>query len=194
MPRTPLRLVLTTLAAAALLVGCGTSGGDDAADTTTTEKSAVTTTDPGSDTTETTTDDSTDTTEVETTEAEGPTDGGDEICAPLKVLSDFDIDSAELINSGDWPATQAFFVESTDDVLAAYDDAIAMDTDLADELEALRGVTETTAETAADSTDLMDFSSKLLAQPGIMEAGTAGFTLNEFAEENCGFSTGGNGQ
>jgi len=34
----------------------------------------------------------------------------------------------------------------------------------------------------------------LLSDPEISSAGEAGFRLNTFAEENCGFSTGGNGQ
>lgn len=196
MLRTPIRLVVLAVASAALLAGCGASGGSDA-------KADVTTTAPASDGTTTVPDDTSDTTEVpdttdttpdtpDTTVAEEP--AGDDICVPLKVLSDFDIDSAELINGGDWPATQQFFVENTDDVLAAYDEAIAIDSEVTEDLKALKAVTETTAETARDSSDLTDFSGKLLAQPGIMEAGESGFALNTFAEENCGFSTGGNGQ
>lgn len=191
MPRTPLRTVVLVLIASALLAACGASGGDDAADTTSAKSGSTTTAAPAAETTE-----ATDTTEVdeptETTEAATP--AGDDICVPLRVLSDFDIQSAELVNGGDWPATQAYFVENTDEVLAAYDEAIAMDSEVTEDLQKLRGVTETTAATAADSSDLVDFSTKLLDQPGIMEAGASGFALNEFAEENCGFSTGGNGQ
>lgn len=188
MPRTPLRLALATVMAAVLLASCGTSSGSDASDDPTTTAPAPTTTVP-SDTTEA---EPTATTAVDTTAVEEP--AGDDICVPLKVLSDFDIESAQLINGSDWSATQQFFVDNTDDVLAAYDDAIAFDSEVTADLEALKAVTETTAETAADSTDLMDFSSKLLAEPGIVEAGQSGVVLNIFAQTECGFSTGGNGQ
>ncbi|HWJ97123.1 MAG TPA: hypothetical protein VNQ33_03120 [Acidimicrobiales bacterium] len=189
MLRTPFRTVALVLLAGTLVAACGASGGDDAAGTTSASKSGSTTS--AAPTTEAA--DATETTEAddpaETAEADAP---GDDICVPLKVLSDFDIESSQLVNGGDWAATQAYFVEHTDDVLAAYDEAIAMDSEVEDDLKALRAVTETTAETAADSTGLMDFSAKLLDQPGIMEAGAAGFALNTFAEDNCGFSTGGN--
>ena len=190
MSRTPLRLVLIAAVAALLLAGCGTSGGDDASDSPTTTKADTATTAPEDTTTEAEVDDTTDTTEAEPTDTTAP--AGEDICVPLKVLSDFDKESGALINGGDWPATQQFFIDHTDDVLAAYDDAIAIDSEVTADLEALKAVTETTADTAAGSSDLMDFSTKLLDQPGIMEAGASGLALNTFAEENCGFSTGGN--
>jgi len=174
-------MLLAASAAALVLAGCGTSSGSDASEEPTTTKAEATTTVPD------------DTTEVEDpTETTAP--AGDDICVPLKVLSDYDIESARLISVGDWSAIQAYFVEETEPVLAAYDDAIAMDTDLTADLEELRGVSEGTAEMAADATSLMDLSDKLLSVPGIQEAGAAGQRLNEYAETNCGFSTGGNGQ
>jgi hypothetical protein len=190
MTRTSPRLaLLAAFAVAVVLAGCGTSSGDAASDSATTTKAeAVTTTAPSDPTTEPSTTDPTD--DTGTTVAEEPS-GGDDICVPLKVLSDYDLQSAKLIDGGDWTATKAYFVDSTDEVLAAYDDAIALDSEQTENLEALRAVTVTTAEMAGQSSDVLDFSNKLLAQPGIMEAGTAGFALNEFAEENCGFSTGG---
>jgi len=188
MTRTSPRLaLLAAVVAAVLLASCSSSSGGDASDKTTTTAKAATTTEPK---------DTSDTTEPDTKTTD-PGDGEEaeegDICVPLKVLSDFDAESYGLINGGDWEAAQTFFVENTDDVLAAYDDAIAMDTDLADELQQLRDVTDTTAETAADSADLAEFSTKLMDQPGIMEAGGAGYALNNFAEETCGFSTGNQG-
>lgn len=186
MARTPSRIVLiATAAALALLAGCGTSAGDDALDETTTTAATATTAAP--------TKDGTETTEVETTEVDDTEPSGDDdLCAALQVLSQYDIDSAEIINSGDWEATQAFFVDRTADVLTAYDDAIALDTELSADLEAMRAITEGTADMAADSDDLAELSDKLLSQPGLMEAGEAGIRVNEYAQEHCGFSTGGN--
>lgn len=183
MHRTSLRAALLVSIACLLFAGCGASGGDDAADEPTTTKAEATTT-TETDTTEV------DTTDVETTEVDDP-EGG-EICEPLQVLSDFDSESAELIDEGDWPTIQAYFVEHTDDVLAAYDDAIALDTELSSDLEELRGITEGTADLAADSSSLEELGTRLLDDPDIASAGEAGFRLNEFAQENCGFSTGGN--
>jgi hypothetical protein len=184
MPRTPIRLLLAASAVALVLAGCGTSSGSDAAGGTTTTKAQATTT-AASEVTD-------------TTEAAAPTEttapAEDDICVPLKVLSDYDIASARLIAVGDWTAIQAYFVEKTDAVLAAYDDAIAIDSEVTDDLKELRTISEGTAELAADATDLMDLSGKLTALPGLQSAGAAGERLNAFAEEKCGFSTGGNGQ
>jgi hypothetical protein len=113
---------------------------------------------------------------------------------PLKVLSDYDIQSGRIIAGGDWAAIQAFFVAQTDPVLAAYDDAIAIDSEVTADLKELRAVSEGTAELAGSATSLADLSDKLLSLPGIESAGAAGLRLNTFAEANCGFSTGGNGQ
>ncbi|WP_421120370.1 hypothetical protein ACE2AJ_03350 [Aquihabitans daechungensis] len=188
MARTPLRLALIAGAAALLLAACGTSGGDDASDRPTTTAEATSTAP-----TDTTAPEPADTTETEEpTETTAPAD--EDLCVPLKVLSDYDIESARLISVGDWAAIQAFFVEETDSVLGAYDDAIALDSEFTEDLEALRAVSEGTAELAGESNDLMDLSGKLTSLPGIQEAGQAGMRVNEYAEENCGFSTGGNGQ
>lgn len=188
-------LLLPFLVAVAL-VGCGTSSGDDASEgPTTTEASADPTTTEVTETTEaaetTVEEEPTETTEnTETTEVPA---GDEDLCEPLQVLSDYDQESAEIIAGGDWTAIQAFLVDNTEPVLDAYDDAIALDTDLTADLEELRSVTEGTAEMAAEATDLMDLSDKLLALPNIAEAGQAGLRLNTFAEETCGFSTGGAG-
>jgi hypothetical protein len=183
MPRTTPRLValLAAAAVAFVLVGCGASGGSDADDSsTTTAEAEGTTTTRAADTSE-------------TTEAASEDADGEGICAPLKVLSDYDAESAQLVDDGDWGAAQDYFVNSTDDVVAAYDDAIDLDTDLTDDLVILRRVTEKTAEFAAESSDISELSDKLLALPDIEEAGDAGLRLNTFAEEQCGFSTSGNG-
>ena len=62
------------------------------------------------------------------------------------------------------------------------------------DLKELRAVSEGTAELAGSATSLADLSDKLLSLPGIESAGAAGLRLNTFAEANCGFSTGVNGQ
>jgi hypothetical protein len=190
MHATPPRLLVALAVGTLLLGACGTSGGDDASTT----KADATTTSPTADETTATTEDGDATEPTDTTDTpvgDGGDEGG-EICGPLKVLSDFDAESARITQAGDWPDVQAFFVDHTDEVLAAYDDAIALDSEVTDDLEQLRDVTDTTVETAADADSLEDFSTKLLAKPGIMEAGAAGIALDDFAQEHCGFSTGGN--
>ena len=186
---------LVPFALTVALVGCGTSSGDDASDTTAGATTTAAETTAGQETTETTVDEEpTETTETtEVTEETEPAGGDEDLCEPLQVLSDYDQASADIIAGGDWTAIQAYFVDSTQPVLDAYDEAIALDTDLTDDLEELRAITEGTAELAAESTDLMDLSGKLLALPGIDSAGQAGLRLNTFAEATCGFSTGGAG-
>ena len=170
------------------LTACGSDADDSATETTaasTTEASVETTDAP--DTT-----DASETTEVsETTAADGTESASSDLCVPLKKLSDFDQESATIIAGGDWAAIQQFFVASTPSVLDAYDEAIALDSDLTEALTTLRGITDGTSELAAESTDLMDFAGRLTALPGIIEAGQDGFELNEFAQSTCGFSTGG---
>ena len=77
--------------------------------------------------------------------------------------------------------------------VAGDDDAIALDTDLTADLETLRSFTEQTASVAAEATSFEEFSSKLLDQPGVNDAGPAGIRLNTFAQQTCGFSTTSNG-
>lgn len=185
------RRSLVALVAFLALAGCSSSGGEDA--TTTTEARATTEAATDTEPTETTEPDTTETTERDTTET---TDGGEagEVCDALQAISDYDVASGELVNGGaDWPELQAFFVDNTESVLAAYDDAIAADSEVTDELIVLRDFTEGTGDLAADSSSLEDFGSKLTSNPDVLEAGQAGETLNTFAEENCGFSTGGAG-
>ena len=108
-------------------------------------------------------------------------------------ISDFDVESSKLINGGaEWSEIQAFFVDKTDDVLAAYDDAIATNPDVADDLTTLRDYTDGIDEIAAEAAALADLGAKLAEVPGVTEAGQAGLALNEYAQTNCGFSTGGN--
>lgn len=174
------------LALAVALVGCSSS--DDAAEDTST---SISTTEAAGDTTTTEAAASESTTTVAA--SSGSTESDEEICASLKVLSDYDGQSAQLIAAGDWPAIQKFFVEQTQTVIDAYDRAIATGSDLTAELTQLRDITDGTSELAASSTDLADFGGKLAALPGLLEAGQAGLTLNTFAESTCGFSTGGAG-
>ncbi len=191
-----MRRLPALLAASLLLVlgaaGCSSSSSDDAATTT-----APTTVAGGDESTTTEATDTTDTTEAaddssSTTDAE-VTDADDAGCAALKKISDFDVESSKLINGGaEWSEIQAFFVDKTDDVLAAYDDAIATNPDVADDLTTLRDYTDGIDEIAAEATDLADLGAKLAEVPGVTEAGQAGLALNEYAQTNCGFSTGGN--
>jgi len=87
---------------------------------------------------------------------------------------------------------QRFFIDTAPGVLAAYDDAIALGTDLSDDLEVLKGVTEHTEAYAGESASLDEFATKLAGQPGLTAAGQSALAVNAFAEATCGFSTGGN--
>ena len=165
-PTAPRFVLFAVSAAAVLLAGCGSSSDDggDAADSGTTST----------------------TTSMSTTSSAAP--GEDPVCAPLKVISDMDADTTAAIGQG-WSATQEFFASNTPEVLAAYDDAIDLGTDLTADLEVLRAFTEQSASVAAESGSFEEFSNKLLSQPGVAEAGPAGLRLNTFAQETCGFST-----
>lgn len=187
MLRTPRRTVLFTAAmAAVLLVGCGTSSGSDAADdpTTTVAEAATTTQDEGGTTTEA---EGTTTTEVESTTTTGASDDGGAICAPMKALAASDAEANQLVAGGDWAKIQAFYVGQTDDIVAIYDEAIALDTEITDDLETLRSVTVSAGDLAESSSSLMDFSSKLSSQPGLAESGQAALSANEYVQETCGF-------
>jgi hypothetical protein len=54
------------------------------------------------------------------------------------------------------------------------------------------GVTEGTSDITAEADNLEELGLSLIEMPGIVEAGMAAMTLNTFALDNCGFSTGGN--
>ena len=180
--------LLVPLALAVALTGCGSS--DGSADDT---SALSTTAEAGNDAT-TSEEETADTSGSDTTEAGAGVSADDAvaICAALEALSEFDAQSTAIVASGDWAATQEFYVEQTQTVLDAYDEAIATGSELSDELTQLRAVTAPAAELAASSTDLMDFGSQLLDVPGMVEATEAAVTLDAFARETCGVSTGGN--
>lgn len=191
MARTPLRpaLAASVLILAALLVGCGASSGEDAGGdeaTTTTEAEAATTEDDGGETTETTEAEE----EATTTAASGGSDD-EAVCAALQDLADSDAEANQLVAGGDWAKIQAFYVDNTDDIVAIYDELIAAETEVTAEFETLRAVTVSAGDLAAESTSLMDYSSKLTAQPGLAESGQAALDANDFAEQTCGFSLAG---
>jgi hypothetical protein len=190
MLRTSGRTVLFTAAmAAALLAGCGTSSGSDAAeDATTTAAEATTTTEAEGTTTEPEAEGTT-TTEAEDTTTTATSD--DAICAPMKALAESDAEANQLVASGDWLEIQAFYVDQTDDIVAIYDEAIALDTEITPQLETLRSVTVSAGDLAKGSSSLMDFSGKLMAQPGLSESSGAALRANEYVEETCGFSLAG---
>ena len=187
MHRTPARTVLLVVAiAAVLLSGCGASGGSDAADDTTTSAADAATTTSLSDEVSNTEADETTTTEAEATTTSAAT-GGDAICAPMKALSESDAEANQLVASGDWSKIKAFYVGQTDDIVAIYDEAIALDTEITAELETLRSVTVSAGDLAEGSSSLMDFSGRLSAQPGLAASGEAALTANEYVEKTCGF-------
>jgi ABC-type transport system substrate-binding protein len=184
----PTRTVLLAAAiASALLAGCGASSGSDAADGPTTSVARSTAPEGSSTTTEP---DGTTTTEATTTTAATPT-GDDGICAPLKDLREADAESSKLVASGDWTAIKAFYVDKTDDIVAIYDEAIGFDSAITPELETLRSVTVSAGDLAAASSDLMDFSGKLIAQPELSASTGAALKANEFATKTCGFGLAG---
>ena len=186
-PISPRSLVVAIAAFAFLVAGCGTSGGSDAADDpTTTAGKAATTTAAVDDSTTTEAEDST-TTEAEASTTTAATAADDAICAPMKALSKSDAEANALVATGDWPKIQAFYVEQTDDIVAIYDEAIALDTEITEELKTLRSVTESAGGLAEGSSSLMDFSGKLTAQPGLTESGQAALDANAYVQETCGF-------
>lgn len=180
-------LVVATLALA-LLAGCGTSGGSDASDDA--SKAEGTTTAATTEEATVPSEDEVTTTEAEeegaTTTTEASPDG-DEICGLLDELKTLDAEANDLVAAGDWTRIQAFYVDNTDDLISLYDDAIALDTEISDELETLRSVSESAGDLAEESTSLMDFGTKLAAQPGLDESSAAALTANEFSQETCGF-------
>lgn len=179
------RLLVIVLAVAALFVaGCGSSSGSDAADDPTTTKAEAATTTEATEDSTTTEAEATTTEAAETTEA---TSGDDAICAPMERLRDSDAEANKLVATGDWTKIQAFYVDNTDDIVAIYDEAIALDTEITAELETLKSVTESAGDLAASSSSLMDFSGKLTAQPNLAESGQAALDASEYVEATCGF-------
>lgn len=176
-------VLVTAVIAAALLAGCGSSSGSDAADETTTSEAKATTTE-GAEPTTTEAEAATTTEAVTTTAASG---GADAICGPMKDLAASDAEANKLVAGGDWAKIKAFYVDNTDDIVAIYDEAIAVDTEITGELETLREVTVSAGDLAASSSNLMDFSSKLSSQPGLAASSQAALTANTFVEETCGF-------
>ena len=191
-------VVRTGLVAAALLsvtlTACGSSGGSDAApakaDATTTSAAKPgsdrsTTTSAGDETT------STDGSDDQTTTSAAPADGGEAICTPLKKISDFDLETAAALKAQKpWSEVQATYIHDTQDVLAAYDEAIAVaPADLAADLKTLRDFTAPSAEMARNATSLLDLGLALSNQDGLMEAGQAGLHLDAYARKTCGFGT-----
>jgi hypothetical protein len=184
MRRNPTRAPLLAVAiAVVLLAGCGASSGSDAADGTTTSGGRATTTQDGG---TTIAPDATTTTEADGSTTTAPTDD-DGICGPLKDLADFDAKAQRLVAGGNWPEIKAFYVGQAQDIVAIYDDAIGYDSEITPELKTLRAVTVSAGDLAEASKDLMDFSTKLTAQPGLSESGAAALKANDFARETCGF-------
>lgn len=199
--RSRLLAPVLVVALGSALMACGTTTEDlglDVSDiTVSVDDSAVDTT--VVDTTEPEDSDPPETDVPETTQANVPDSDPDEpdepegdICVPLKVISEYDVQTSTLINQGaPWEEIQAVFVDETPAVLEAYGDAIELaDDDLAAGLQRLLDFTAPSGALAAESTSLEEFGGKLAALPNLQEAGEAGLALNTFAEAECGFATG----
>lgn len=177
-----------------IFAGCSSSGGDeDSAPTTTAaEVDDSTTTTAGGD--ETTTTSAGAETTTTTSGASSPGGGGDhdEICGLLRQISDYDAEASAVVAGSDWSAVQEFYVSTADRVVGVYDEAIALDTDLSADLETLKAVAERTGPLAAESSNLDEYATALIADPSIDAATEPALRVNAFAETTCGFSTGGN--
>jgi hypothetical protein len=197
------RTALLPLALLALtsITACGDD--DDDAGAATVETTEATT----EDTTEATTEDRTEATAATTGETTEPTTDGtgadtddttgtasgddSEICAALRVISETDRRTNELLGTnGDFDEIKEFFADETPEVLEAYDRVAAAEPELAGAAETLRAFTEESAGVIEEAEGIDDFIPKILELPNVVEAGSAGLELNSYAEENCGFSTG----
>lgn len=181
--RTPLVRTLAAVAFALVLVGCGGSSGGDAADEPTTTKApadaeAPDTTDAPADGTSTTAAGGA----ASTTAAPAAGD----LCEPLAVIIDFDQQTSALVAAGDWPAIQTYYVDHTAEMVAAYDEAIALDTALTEDLRKVRAITAMSADLAKQSDSLMAFGSALGSQPGMMAASQSANAVQRYAQEECG--------
>jgi len=177
------RLVLITAAVTILLAGCGGSSGDAADGPSTTKATSNTTEAPPTSTTAATSTTRGSGEPVATTVAGKATD---ELCGPLGVITDFDAQTSRLVSAGNWPAIQAYYVDHTDEMVAAYDEAIALDTDLTTDLQNLRAVTAASDELAAKSDSLMAFGTALSSQPGLMAATASANRVLQYTQEHCG--------
>jgi len=130
----------------------------------------------------------------ESTSADGTTEAAaDDICVPLKVIRDYDVEASQAAaNGGDWPQLQKELTEGMPVVLDAYDDAIAIDSDVHDDLVVLRDFTAATEDAAKNSSSIEEFASAAMALPNVEQAGRAGLSVSTFSEKECGFSTGNN--
>jgi len=168
------------------LAACGSSGGSDAAPAKTTIASTAAK-GAGGDATTTTAGSGNESSSTTT----APATGGDAICTPLKKISDFDLETAAALKAQKpWPEVQATYIHDTQDVLGAYDEAIAAaEPDIAADLKTLRDFTAPSAEMARNAASLMDLGLALADQDGLMEAGQAGMRLDAYARKTCGFGT-----
>lgn len=132
--------------------------------------------------------------ESSTDGADGTSEGDDQICSALGTIRDFDVESAGLIAEvTTYREVADFFAARTPDVLDAYDEAIAVaDEDLVEDLEVLRAFAEGFAAAAEGVDSIEELQAEVFAGPEATEAGRAALSLNTYAQETCGFSTGGN--
>lgn len=184
MRSTSARRVLLAVVLAALLAGCGTSSGSDADDAATTPSVAATTTEargtttPGSE-------GSTTTKAEPTTTTEAPSD--DAFCASMEDLAASDAKANSLVASGEWPKIKAFYADQTDDILAIYDEAIALDSEITPQLKTLRSVSVSSRDLAQSSSSLMELGGKLASQPGLAATSRATLEASRYVEDTCGF-------
>jgi ABC-type amino acid transport substrate-binding protein len=170
------------LATAAALASCGSDSSKSTATTTTATTSTSSTTVPAA----TTTDGPPAASTTPTSYPNPP------VCAPLQIISNYDLESSAKVAANDFPALTKFLIDSTPEVLTAYDQAATAQPDLADEIAILRKVSEGARDAAYEAKDISTLQTLLLEIPELQQAGTAAVTLNDFATKNCGFSTGNN--
>ncbi len=183
--------VATLLLATAL--GCGVT---DDADSEQGSAGETTEPSPGGEAPAPTTEPTTSSTAADpTTTTEGSTtttDGGDEaVCEPLRDVSDLDLQFTEDLEAGgDWSVIQGKLIDGSEQLVVAYEEAIALaPDDLTEDLTALRDFTEALIDVAGSSTSLEDFGTKVVDHPDAVAAGAAALSLDEFSLETCGFST-----
>jgi hypothetical protein len=186
-------LILPALLLTLGVASCGSDDDDMASDTTEASAGTVDTTEETEETDPRADTEAPDDTEASTEQTTASAASGDteETCDALRVISDYDQQSNSALAGGtDIEPIKQLFEESTPDVIAAYERVAAAEPDLADEAATLSDFTEAAAEASEDANDLGELVTAILGLPAVMEAGQAGVSLNTYAEENCGFSTG----
>jgi hypothetical protein len=169
------RAPLLVAAVAIIAGGCSSDDGDSA---DTTDHSAETTAESPA---------------VTSPETSASIEAPPAVCGPLRVISDYDTRTAELIATAqDFTVLRDYLVANGPAILGGYDEVAELEPTLAEDAAILAEITDATLDAAADAQSLPELSSVLLSNPDVEEAGLAGERLDAFAERECGFSTGSN--